>query len=374
MRIIIAGDIVPTKINKHYFNDNLLAEKIGKEFTDIWFNSDYRIFNLECPICENIEPISKYGICLQCDYQSFLGVQSLKPNLVLLSNNHILDYNIDGLKSTLQVLDKNKIPYTGIIDNCNSQNKGFIFSKEGMNVGIYNICDNEFSIASKDKMGASGINYLKNSIEIKNLKEKCDYVVVVYHGGKEFYQYPTPNLKEKCEFYATIGADIVICQHSHCIGCMEKYNESTIIYGQGNFIFDDGDNEIEQNSLVLDVNFSKENYSINYIPIEKNNGLIKVSNNKNILKNFKKRSIECSDNNLLYSNLTKLADNKLNGYMSIMSKKNIFTKILNKFHKNTYYIKKYSKQDLLKILNIVECSAHREVLISGLKNEIERRK
>ena len=33
------------------------------------------------------------------------------------------------------------------------------------------------------------------------------------------------------------GADVVICQHSHCIGCYEEYQGCYILYGQGNFHF-----------------------------------------------------------------------------------------------------------------------------------------
>ena len=70
--------------------------------------------------------------------------------------------------------------------------------------------------------------------KIKDIKKNCNYLIVVYHGGKEFYRYPSPYLKELCEFFTKIGADIVICQHSHCIGAQEKLDDKTIIYGQGN--------------------------------------------------------------------------------------------------------------------------------------------
>ena len=39
-----------------------------------------------------------------------------------------------------------------------------------------------------------------------------------------------------------------------------------------------------------------------------------------------------------------------------------------------YYRKRYKKDELVKILNIIECDAHREVLITSLKAEIDNRK
>lgn len=43
----------------------------------------------------------------------------------------------------------------------------------------------------------------------------------------------------------------MVCQHSHCIGCKEEYLQGTIVYGQGNFLFDDEENEYWQTSLLI---------------------------------------------------------------------------------------------------------------------------
>lgn len=64
------------------------------------------------------------------------------------------------------------------------------------------------------------------------------------------------------------GADIIICQHSHCIGCFENYENSTIIYGQGNFIFDDSQSEYWKTSLLINIEI-KDEFKIQYIPIVK---------------------------------------------------------------------------------------------------------
>ena len=62
-------------------------------------------------------------------------------------------------------------------------------------------------------------------------------MIVIYHGGKEYCEYPSPRLRNACHAMAKLGADAVFCQHSHIIGCMEKVGESTVVYGQGNFHF-----------------------------------------------------------------------------------------------------------------------------------------
>ena len=44
-------------------------------------------------------------------------------------------------------------------------------------------------------------------------------------------------IDEACRRIVEKGADLVVCQHSHCIGSEEIYKGKKILYGQGNFIF-----------------------------------------------------------------------------------------------------------------------------------------
>ncbi len=72
----------------------------------------------------------------------------------------------------------------------------------------------------------------------------CDKIIVILHGGIEYYPFPSPELQDKCHFLIEEGADIIVCQHTHCAGCIEEYLNGYIIYGQGNLIFH---NAIEKN-------------------------------------------------------------------------------------------------------------------------------
>ena len=372
MNIMIAGDLVPTDKNISIFENGEISEKIDKNFITEWNKSDYRIINLECPICDKNKhnKILKFGPSLSCTNKSINGILQLNPSLMLLSNNHILDYGVNGLGNTLKILKDKKIPYIGIKENIFDKNNIYIFEKDNIKVGIYNFCDNEFSVPTNDNSGAANTDILSNYLEIKNAKRKCDYLIILYHGGKEYYRYPSPNLQKFCRYLVEIGADIVVCQHSHCIGCQEEYNKGTIVYGIGNFIFDDSDNEYERNSLLLSISFSPKKYDIKYIPIEKKNGLIQFSNEKTIIEDFNYRSESIKDTELLYKKYNDFSKDKLNSYMKIFRKNNIFERILNRFFIKNYYVKLYSKEDFVKLLNIIECDAHREVIINAIKNKI----
>src|SRR5690606_10539643 len=105
-------------------------------------------------------------------------------------------------------------------------------------IGILNIAENEFCAAKENQAGGYTVNVIDNHYEIKKLKNICKKVIVIYHGGREHYQLPSPQLKERLRFYINSGADAVVAHHTHCYSGYEYYNNKPIFYGLGNFIFD----------------------------------------------------------------------------------------------------------------------------------------
>ena len=62
------------------------------------------------------------------------------------------------------------------------------------------------------------------------------------------------------------GADLVLCQHSHCIGCCENYMGGHILYGQGNFHFV-GKSEFEGWHSSLAMDYDTETNSVKFTPM-----------------------------------------------------------------------------------------------------------
>lgn len=372
MEIVICGDLVPTESNKEKFEDKNFINYLDEKLKKIWMKSDYRIFNLECPLGEKLSPIDKSGPNLLANSKCINGIKSLDPSLILLSNNHILDYGENGLQNTINILLENDINYTGIVTNDREIMEPMFIEDNNVKIGIYNLCENEFSVATSTTRGANPLNEIKNYKEIRKIKEECDYVVVIFHGGKEYYRYPSPNLQRICRNFIDFGADIVITQHSHCIGCLEEYNNGKIIYGQGNFIFDGGKDEFWDTALILKLVFDKDKFKIDYIPVEKEQGLIKISENEDIIKLFFERSEQIKNQEFIKKNYEEFANNNLNMYLNIMNKIRFYKKFLNRIFKRKFFLKTYNKVDCLRILNIIECEAHRELLICGLKSKINK--
>lgn len=373
MSIVIGADLVPTKSNVELFEKGDIDTLIGSELKDIILNADYRIFNLEIPLTDESNPIKKCGPNLIAPTKCISAYKAMNIDLLTLANNHILDQGKKGLESSIETLKSAGISYVGVGDSIKDASKPKIICCNGKKIGIYACVEHEFTVATETDSGANPIDLLETPDHIVELKKQCDYVIVLYHGGKEQYRYPSPNLHKTCRKLVEKGADLVICQHSHCIGCKEEYLQGTIVYGQGNFLFDDEENEYWQTSLLI---MLSSDFEVKYIPLKKTGNSVRLAKGaeaENILEQFNIRSEEILDSDKVYQHYSELADQYKNHYLfSVMKiKRGLLYRIINKLTKGSLdkniINKAFNSMYRYELENYVECEAHRELLLNILK-------
>ena len=374
MEILIAGDLAPTptQSNIELFNKPNLENMLGEELLSLWNHADARIFNLETPLIDKENPIDKCGPNLITPTSTIKGIKDLNPSLVTLANNHILDQGEQGLFSTQNILLKNNIPYIGAGGNLSKASQPHIFNQDVIKVGVYACAEHEFSIVTEKTAGANPFDPLESLDHISSLKRNCDYVIVLYHGGKEHYRYPSPYLQKVCRKMVDKGANIIICQHSHCIGCFEEYKNATIVYGQGNFIFNKQDNEFWNSGLIIRIYFNK-NIKIEYVPIFKEGPgirMAKKNKSKDILSKFYNRSKEILLDGFIEEQYRLFAKKNIDNYLRFFSGYNKWLSRIDRYILKGFLINHiYSKEKLLAIQNYIECEAHRELILFGIKNK-----
>lgn len=376
MKIIIGGDVAPAYNNFELFKDKTFFDKLDPLFKEKWLAADYRIFNLETPLGDQdkLSPIDKSGPNLLAPSDCIKGIKSLQPSLICLANNHTLDYGKEGLENTISIIENHGIKTTGTISNTTEKIKPVYFEKDGIKVGIYNLCEKEFNSATKNGIGSNIYREDSTLAEIESAKKKCNCLIVVYHAGKEYYRYPSPALKERCESFVDAGADFVACQHSHCLGCKQDYKKATIIYGQGNFIFTYRDNEYWRNGSLIEIEIKKGKTDTHYILLQKDGELIKVAEDQKPIEDFFERSKEIAENpDIVQDNYDKFCEKMLDNYITMIKGRSLYSRIYHKFFKK-FPQKDYNKKYYLDLLNTLQCEAHRELVENGLKNRIKNRK
>lgn len=375
MSIIIGGDIVPTKSNLDLFENADAASLVGEELLQLLEEASFRIFNLEVPLTDVSSPIRKHGPHLIASTASAGALQALKTDLVTLANNHILDQGSEGLRTTCRTLSKYGIAYVGAGECPADAAAPATFPFYGKTVGVYACAEHEFSIVSDHSPGANPFDPLWSLDHVAELKEATDYVIVLYHGGKEHYRYPSPQLQKTCRRLIDKGADLVVCQHSHCIGCEEQYKGGTIVYGQGNFLFDYRENEFWQTGILISLD---KEFGISYIPCEKHHHSVRKAGfeeGQRILEAFRNRSEEIQEAGAVEKKYCAFTMEMTDMYLRGLSgRPSLITRILNKISAGRYMKHRlaaaYDEQTRLRIENYLTCEAHSELLLNGLKSGI----
>jgi hypothetical protein len=231
MKIFITGDLV---VSREYDPKRLVDHEVISMFK----SSDYNIVNLEAPVTSSQSKINKSGPHIKSDSSSTKDLFSaLKINLATLANNHILDYDEQGVMETLAFCNEHNISTVGAGKNKIDAAHTHYFETSNGKIGIINISENEWASATEQTAGANGMELIDDVYAIQETKKTCDYVIVIVHGGHEYYNLPSPRMQKQYRFYVDNGADLVVGHHTHCISGMEIYKKKEIYYSLGNFLF-----------------------------------------------------------------------------------------------------------------------------------------
>jgi poly-gamma-glutamate synthesis protein (capsule biosynthesis protein) len=243
VRIIVGGDISPTALDEAFFTDSQPSRLLDGH-VELWREADFTLLNLECPLTRSESRIEKIGPHLKASPDCARFFRKLPVSALCLANNHIRDYGDEGVSDTLRCCAAVGIPTVGAGSTLSEAREPFRSFVRGLRLGVMAMAEEEFNLARVNRPGANPIDYRNFSL-LAQLSQSTDFCLVLVHGGTERLQFPRPGLVELCRFLVDQGADAVIVQHTHCVGCYEVYREAPIVYGQGNCIFGSLANRIE---------------------------------------------------------------------------------------------------------------------------------
>lgn len=383
MGILIFSDIVPDATRENAYTAGELEKLLSAEIVDKINNADYNIVNLECPLTDSEERIYKWGSHLKASPECVNLLRKFHNLIVNLANNHIRDYGDRGVRDTIQILKKNDIIYLGAGNNKDNILTEQIVNINEKKIAVYACAENEFSGAGENNAGANTIDIGKDIFNLQQLKKKADYVIVLYHGGVEFYPYPTPRMQKRLREYIIAGADLVVCQHSHCIGCKEEYAGGCIVYGQGNFLFGDraevklniSDYSAWKKGMVVEVD--PDSWQVDFLYYTVTDGKVVLDNNDIEEEKMKKRSEQLLKEDFLKTEWEQYCIKNRN-YMEIFRKDFLHKRLSLKSRiKRALLIlagkDNYAKEEYLRIKNYLSCESHLELLETNCDLEIDKR-
>ena len=373
VKISFLGDLCP--INEV---DNLVVNNDLNNFSEmanLLINKDLVIANLECPLTKSKNKIKKIGPNLKGNPDSVKLLKYLSINLTALANNHIRDYGKQGIADTFDCLNNNGIEYIGAGNNLIEARKPLIKEIKGIKIGFINICETEFNIAGENDPGANPDDLIDTLKTIESIRTLVDFSILIYHGGIEYYNLPSPILQKKLRFYASKGVDLIISHHTHIISGFEIFDNTPIFYGLGNFIFDMGKKKkFWHETILINVKIRKQSkVEFEIIPLVQCKGKAGVFpmntlESKRLLEDINLLSAKIADDRMVYENFKNMTD-KYAKYLYA----NLFS--FNKTHRRLMVRGLFPNFSLTQrkkriLFNHFFCESHKEVVCETLKNDI----
>jgi len=369
--IIIGGDVCPMgRIQNDFIEGN--AEAIFHDLLDEISTADLSVVNLECPLVSTDTPIDKGGgEVLGVSYKSIKGFEASRWHVLNLANNHSFDHGVSGLQETINTINSVGLHVVGAGSNIYEAQKPFINEINGERIVIYAMAEREFSIADEQMPGANPLDLINFVNAIRQYKQQGIFIVLI-HGGKEYYPYPTPEMVRRCRFMIDIGADAVICCHAHCPLPWEVYAERPIIYGLGNLIFesDSEQPDVWYKGYLAKLSIEKRQIIIDIIPhlqSQEWRGVKKMDefSRKQFLNEMERKNEQMKDMVFLKDQWAKYCQQQKINYLSLLFGYNRPMRKLRKILLPLLHTPEAIRQALL----IAQCETHQELLNTIFRDE-----
>ena len=369
-RIIISGDLFPTEKNASFFSSGDIESLFGTRICKLFSDSDLAICNLEGALTDHDERCVKTGPVKVASTSTIQAYKQLGIDYCMLANNHVTDGGHQGLLDTMRVLEDTGIGYIGAGRDESSIVRSFIKEIDGIFLGVYNVSETMYNRPSKDTAGVWLYDEYIVCQEIQALKKKCNFVVVLYHGGIEKFQYPSPELRKRFYRMADNGADVVIAQHTHCIGSEEYYNGSYLLYGQGDFLLKDFAPGLTDTGLIIELIISDNHLDVKKHLVRSKDKLFVRYDDQQDLSSFEERSKMVTDEEYVWNQLQAFCDNELRLYLTAFKSPSRLRLLQKRFFPQAYkkWLFDYRERDLMFTLHTLRSEQNRETAIVGLEH------
>jgi hypothetical protein len=194
----------------------------------------------------------------------------LQPTIFMINCSMVL-------KKPANYLEENRIEYTGA-SLANHKEKHFFIQKiNGRSFAFLNYVHASTNPCFPENCAIHVNLYERNAIleNIKALREKVDYVILIFHWGFDNSRFPKPQQRKDAKAFAEAGADLIIGHHPHVLQGYERIKNTWVFYSLGNFAFaplkEGKDDELDRNrqkdSIILHWIVRPEGIEVKWDPV-----------------------------------------------------------------------------------------------------------
>lgn len=245
MRIALTGDVMLGRLV-----DAAMRKKPPEYFwgdtLPLIRSADLSLINLECALTRSEE---KWTRTLKVFHfradpaRAIRVLEAARISFVNLANNHVLDFEIAGLKDTLAALRRAGIGFCGAGMSLAQAAEVQFAEAAGKTIAIFGATDNTPEWEADEQPGVQYIEFHKRSTDklsesVKQAAEKADIVIASLHWGPNMRQRPTGDFRDFAHGLIRSGVDIIHGHSAHIFQEIEIYKGGVILYDTGDYIDD----------------------------------------------------------------------------------------------------------------------------------------
>lgn len=184
-------------------------------------------------------------IQMSCDKGILRDLRSAGFDILNFANNHCMQHGVDSFLNAEDLCReygikaigyKNEIPY--VVEN------------HGMEFVFLSLCLHYERYDPAHILYEDSITRTFSVIEEQRKKRPNCIIILSVHWGDEFATFPSNSQIILGHKLVDHGANIILGHHSHVFQGIEKYKNSVIVYGQGNFISDMRPSQCRETAIV----------------------------------------------------------------------------------------------------------------------------
>ncbi|TDO29462.1 poly-gamma-glutamate synthesis protein (capsule biosynthesis protein) [Kribbella sp. VKM Ac-2527] len=213
------------------------------------FAPDARLVNLETSVTAAGAAAPGKGVHYRMSPGNVPALMAVNPEVCSIANNHVLDFGVDGLKETLEVLRRAGVPVVGAGVNATEAARPVMVPTASSRVVVFAFGSTSSGVpegwgATESRPGIALLPDLSDRTadevteQVSRFKQPGDLVVVSVHWGSN-WGYAIP--RRQVRFAHRLidgGVDVVYGHSSHHPRPIEVYRDRLVLYGCGDLIDD----------------------------------------------------------------------------------------------------------------------------------------
>jgi len=212
-------------------------------------SADAVVANLECAITRHRGPWrrTRKVFHFRADPGAIDVLTTARIRCVSLANNHSLDFEVEGLRETLGLLDAAGILHVGAGRNLDEARAPVVFDAGGLKVGVLGATDNEPAFAAASARPGTHYLPIEGEPNAAHMLEEpiaqaraagAQIVILALHWGPNMVTTPPDGFRDFAAAALELGVDMLYGHSAHVFQGVEALEGRLILYDTGDFIDD----------------------------------------------------------------------------------------------------------------------------------------